>query len=116
MDRSPSTQQKERYQEAHSGSSFVRTRMGLRIRSTLARNGEILHNTAPGPSCTTVIRSATLPGRRNTICSSLSQRGTGQQGREPLPHHRDGKPEITSPRSEEHTSELQSRQYLVCRL
>src|SRR3712207_8205726 len=29
------------------------------------------------------------------------------------PHHR---PRCSTPRSEEHTSELQSRQYLVCRL
>src|SRR3712207_8640261 len=30
--------------------------------------------------------------------------------------NRSGEPEGDSPRSEEHTSELQSRQYLVCRL
>src|SRR3712207_7914844 len=45
----------------------------------------------------------------------------------PRPHRRRGRPgraargiraaaELASPRSEEHTSELQSRQYLVCRL
>src|SRR5438445_10017402 len=30
--------------------------------------------------------------------------------------HKSSKPGIRGPRSEEHTSELQSRQYLVCRL
>src|SRR5215203_2817943 len=33
----------------------------------------------------------------------------------PGPHHRAG-PQLPGRRSEEHTSELQSRQYLVCRL
>src|SRR3712207_8473338 len=33
-----------------------------------------------------------------------------------LPHHPGGHPRRPPPRSEEHTSELQSRQYLVCRL
>src|SRR3712207_8651534 len=36
----------------------------------------------------------------------------GQAGGDPLPGGRGGR----GPRSEEHTSELQSRQYLVCRL
>src|SRR3712207_8875713 len=31
-------------------------------------------------------------------------------------HENDGRPAIATKRSEEHTSELQSRQYLVCRL
>src|SRR3712207_7679897 len=36
--------------------------------------------------------------------------------KEELDHHEDVKVYVKLPRSEEHTSELQSRQYLVCRL
>src|SRR3712207_8762259 len=43
--------------------------------------------------------------------------GDGQlRGRELLVHLRDALVDLRDPRSEEHTSELQSRQYLVCRL
>src|SRR3712207_8091493 len=44
----------------------------------------------------------------------VGERGTGDAGQQPglaLDHHGFG-----AQRSEEHTSELQSRQYLVCRL
>src|SRR3712207_9116661 len=43
-----------------------------------------------------------------------SQDAVVDQGREPVAQHLPGDPAV--PRSEEHTSELQSRQYLVCRL
>src|SRR3712207_7076433 len=42
------------------------------------------------------------------------QRGGEDGGRHHHPRHREG--EAAGGRSEEHTSELQSRQYLVCRL
>src|SRR3712207_6934178 len=48
--------------------------------------------------------------------------GQGKQDDAPRVAHRDcrrdvlGEKELFDPRSEEHTSELQSRQYLVCRL
>src|SRR3712207_6943620 len=45
---------------------------------------------------------------RRQPCSRSSDRQSGSHG---SPPHRD-----RCPRSEEHTSELQSRQYLVCRL
>src|SRR3712207_7805983 len=48
---------------------------------------------------------ATLPGRIGQPLSEVASRGTDQPLRK-----------FASERSEEHTSELQSRQYLVCRL
>src|SRR3712207_7699451 len=63
--------------------------------------------------------------------SDLEHRGDGQEHEEPEVDHRvhepgggvpqqglhvDAGPEVAQARSEEHTSELQSRQYLVCRL
>src|SRR3712207_7216530 len=45
-------------------------------------------------------------------CLLRGGRGRGLAEPELAPPHRDG----AEPRSEEHTSELQSRQYLVCRL
>src|SRR3712207_9004992 len=64
---------------------------------------------------TTLFRSAADPalglqeGRRGTRCAAPSYdlKATGSSGFPPAPH---------CLRSEEHTSELQSRQYLVCRL
>src|SRR3712207_7021326 len=44
----------------------------------------------------------------STLASALRPRITGIPGAEPY--------DISASRSEEHTSELQSRQYLVCRL
>src|SRR3712207_7906466 len=41
--------------------------------------------------------------------------GRGRRGRGPAPRARRARRQL-APRSEEHTSELQSRQYLVCRL
>src|SRR3712207_9225529 len=66
---------------------------------------------------TTLFRSGGTPGR----CWSASERlGSGIRLVQPAPGPQDraappcGRRE--RPRSEEHTSELQSRQYLVCRL
>src|SRR3712207_8468179 len=49
-----------------------------------------------------------------TACSPVPVRCSAKAGRSscPLPDN----PRTSTPRSEEHTSELQSRQYLVCRL
>src|SRR3712207_9022972 len=44
------------------------------------------------------------------------QRRPGNRGRLPQVTHAIGQPAVQIDRSEEHTSELQSRQYLVCRL
>src|SRR3712207_6946107 len=44
--------------------------------------------------------------------AGFADAGAARQGRAKRPERRGGHP----PRSEEHTSELQSRQYLVCRL
>src|SRR5258707_2659435 len=51
--------------------------------------------------------------RRDPGSGWTGQRGGGAHPRLRPPRHRLGEPR---PRSEEHTSELQSRQYLVCRL
>src|SRR3712207_6972064 len=71
---------------------------------------------------TTLFRSASPPGTRDQGHAELGRSRLGRSNADPLrqealrrgarwsgrlhPHHR----------SEEHTSELQSRQYLVCRL
>src|SRR6185437_17165106 len=52
-------------------------------------------------------RSTLFPYRRSSDLPSLLIRH---------PAHRQGSPRPRSPRSEEHTSELQSLAYLVCRL
>src|SRR3712207_7561917 len=49
---------------------------------------------------------------RGTGASAASRARRGARAREARPRGRRG----SDPRSEEHTSELQSRQYLVCRL
>src|SRR5258707_2701567 len=48
--------------------------------------------------------------------SSAHARGDGAWTRFPDDPRWQGRQSTVSPRSEEHTSELQSRQYLVCRL
>src|SRR3712207_7195189 len=55
----------------------------------------------------TFIRDARPPKRRMSTSSSIACMT------EPAPRN---SPALKKPRSEEHTSELQSRQYLVCRL
>src|SRR3712207_9316871 len=61
------------------------------------------------------ISSSAAPISRAAPCDSMRatcsgvQRISATNGPEKTPYH-------TAPRSEEHTSELQSRQYLVCRL
>src|SRR3712207_7984110 len=52
-------------------------------------------------------RSATRPRSRSRSARTSPHRGPGRRGAAASPR---------GPRSEEHTSELQSRQYLVCRL
>src|SRR3712207_7321810 len=64
-----------------------------------------LHDALP-ISVPAATRSAAEP-RRRVPASRPRPRGGGGAGRLKRP---------TAPRSEEHTSELQSRQYLVCRL
>src|SRR3712207_7631941 len=63
-------------------------------------------------SLTTLFRSAPTPSRRRTRRGSRSRssstHGSSRTSR--------SCPTSSRPRSEEHTSELQSRQYLVCRL
>src|SRR5215217_9005109 len=58
---------------------------------------------------TTLFRSAPSPRRRRSWPESLPHRG-------PRPRSRGRSRRSAGARSEEHTSELQSRQYLVCRL
>src|SRR3712207_8972499 len=64
---------------------------------------------------TTLFRSLGKAGRQ---LEGVKRRRQGQKGR--AGHERQGvadrKPRPVGRRSEEHTSELQSRQYLVCRL
>src|SRR3712207_6996295 len=69
-----------------------------------------LHDALPisRGSCLT----ATLTATRS--CPMVSSRG--QRGRNPGKHSVSGQGRTRVDRSEEHTSELQSRQYLVCRL
>src|SRR3712207_8623271 len=70
---------------------------------------------------TTLFRSSRLPlsgdryGRDRNLRRSPTRLGRGLHGGSRLRHGRDGV-DAVDPRSEEHTSELQSRQYLVCRL
>src|SRR5947209_11510826 len=54
-------------------------------------------------------RSTQTSSRAGARCSTRRDHRTA---RRTVP----GRTQISSPRSEEHTSELQSRQYLVCRL
>src|SRR3712207_8813265 len=61
--------------------------------------------TSPVPPC----RAATA-----ATCARMNCRGIGLIAGSPTGSGRPGL--VTVPRSEEHTSELQSRQYLVCRL
>src|SRR3712207_7899888 len=59
-------------------------------------------------------QQAAFAGRRQ---AGRGGRGRAERGPEgPGPDRRDRRPRQALPRSEEHTSELQSRQYLVCRL
>src|SRR3712207_7064148 len=60
---------------------------------------------------TTLFRS----GRRGAPRRSRGPDGRRARRRQPG-HDAGGRPARRRPRSEEHTSELQSRQYLVCRL
>src|SRR5258707_2457710 len=60
---------------------------------------------------TTLFRSLEYSGWSGSATSQALARV--RAGTSPEPRHSTG---VTSSRSEEHTSELQSRQYLVCRL
>src|SRR3712207_7108016 len=76
---------------------------------------------------TTLFRSDTAAPRRNgatlavleaadtVLCVSGADPVALQRSIRSLDHLRDVLPDV-EPRSEEHTSELQSRQYIVCRL
>src|SRR3712207_8612772 len=75
---------------------------------------------------TTLFRSAEAPLHQRQARQAprepqrlvrMVRRGARVQGVEALSRLREGEKRLrTAPRSEEHTSELQSRQYLVCRL
>src|SRR3712207_8414879 len=64
---------------------------------------------------TTLFRSSREEQNRrlHVLAAAGVLRGGGRTGAEP---RRDGRIPLRPTRSEEHTSELQSRQYLVCRL
>src|SRR5258707_5791342 len=64
-----------------------------------------------GGMCTTGSRSRNFLRRAKGPCA---RRSTGRGALEAPRIHIQN--ELSQPRSEEHTSELQSRQYLVCRL
>src|SRR3712207_7896325 len=65
-------------------------------------------------------REDTAEQRRRWVCECLEREGTGLVGLRRdgarCPHRTYRHPDWPLMRSEEHTSELQSRQYLVCRL
>src|SRR3712207_8661106 len=74
---------------------------------------------------TTLFRSACVPGRRApspcTACRPCARRRRRRgsppwTAARPAPGSAGRRPSAGRRRSEEHTSELQSRQYLVCRL
>src|SRR3712207_7461028 len=69
---------------------------------------------ATRPTSSTVSQTAwwvaSAASRPKRDSSSVSPSG------KPEEHHAPLRPDAPKPRSEEHTSELQSRQYLVCRL
>src|SRR3712207_8300262 len=70
---------------------------------------------------TTLFRSSTCAGARPrsgcTRCPRRPIRKPRRAPRHPTPSDQHVAPKLlTASRSEEHTSELQSRQYLVCRL
>src|SRR5947209_9694820 len=66
---------------------------------------------------TTLFRSRRPPRRRARLGGGLRGRRAGPHGRRRARQDRhDARRPRRDPRSEEHTSELQSRQYLVCRL
>src|SRR3712207_8504004 len=65
---------------------------------------------------TTLFRSAALPGGRAADGLADERWRARHQARRGRPPGWHGRRRPEGPRSEEHTSELQSRQYLVCRL
>src|SRR3712207_7634835 len=66
---------------------------------------------------TTLFRSDTHPAQPVGNTNAIHQRVEAEPGQDEAEHGADGRrEEIADERSEEHTSELQSRQYLVCRL
>src|SRR3712207_7830803 len=80
--------------------------------TTLFRSAPSTHPSAPRPR-TRRTKGAARPRpptiySNGSLSSSTYLRGAGRRRVTPLP--------CPGPRSEEHTSELQSRQYLVCRL
>src|SRR3712207_7111562 len=76
--------------------------------TTLFRSPPRAHAAQPPPP-------GVLPGDRPSR-QHHDVLGHGAIGRDLLPAPRAGDPSRHPARSEEHTSELQSRQYLVCRL
>src|SRR3712207_8594136 len=89
-------------------------------RSTLFPYTTLFRSAYSMPSRTCCARSG--PARRPTMCRAMSiprgDAGGGDHvaGVDEALTRPDGDRGVDGPRSEEHTSELQSRQYLVCRL
>src|SRR5438445_2184113 len=80
-----------------------------------------LLRTEPTPSSsrfpyTTLFRSGTVSGRSNGRVRPRGRRRLSEAGGRLQPRAAIARDEGAQLRSEEHTSELQSRQYLVCRL
>src|SRR5258707_7254245 len=59
-------------------------------------------------------KHATVP--RHRLCGTIGESANAVSGRRPSRGSEPGHASAVCSRSEEHTSELQSRQYLVCRL
>src|SRR3712207_8130492 len=91
-------------------------------RSTLFPYPTLFRSTMdiPAPSAGTVEEVLIQVGSRVSTGDLVLRLTASDTGAPPATHpvtHEDGVPApVDRPRSEEHTSELQSRQYLVCRL
>src|SRR3712207_7161827 len=77
-------------------------------RSTLFPYTTLFRSAAPAPAPAGPVRAARAPPRASSTTSGPVRRSSPPAATGPRSPRR--------PRSEEHTSELQSRQYLVCRL
>src|SRR5205823_8714894 len=73
---------------------------------------------APGPDAAPVedTRQAATPVMEEKRASTSTSSGNGASAGASAPHREEEERQRISPRSEEHTSELQSLAYLVCRL
>src|SRR3712207_6997578 len=87
-----------------------------RVRGPLVFEGRSCSRAARGAACTTTRSCARSPSPSCSTCGSGGKPTAQRRGAGPPPAP--SLPEVRRRllRSEEHTSELQSRQYLVCRL